>query len=848
MNKKTLNEIDYYRIREEISSYCLTQEGKYSLDNRDPVFDLEKIEFYKACSREWEKYITSVRTQPFSAWGPIHGLYAIIKTKGASLTLEQVRDLGLFILSVKKVKESIANHQVELELKALPSKVQELPDLEDSEKKIFRIINADGQLKDLPEILAIRSQIASLNQKIKNIMRSFTSNPKLANVLESSVPVLRGNHQVLAVKSNQQNKIPGIIYEFSQTGQTVYIEPDEAVLCSNELIQKEHQLEVEIKRILTELTESLGSSIPLFKQALPIMELFDTTYAAARWGLEHNCIYSLPLEKEQAPLLLGARHPLLGDKAVPIDIRFMAGKRILIITGPNTGGKTVSLKTFALLAMLNQTGFPIPAAEATSLPIFSNVFADIGDDQSLDQSLSTFSGHMKNIAQAVNAANSTSLILLDELGSGTDPQEGSAIAMSLLDTLIEKKSFVLVTTHHGVLKNYGYTNPACINASVEFNASTLSPSYHLLMGVSGESHALDIAQKSGLPKVIVQKARSYISAEQVDVSTLIKGLNQKHQELDKLKSQADSALKDLEERSIKLKEKEIENKKREHQLKAGKQQELNDFLIHTRRELENLVRNLKEGQLTKDKTKGVKNFISELEKDVDRFEEKYEAEEEKLEKAQTELQKLLKSQRAHTSNKKTKKKMSNAEALKFASVQNQGAVNLTQEKSSDKNIQLKFQEGAEVISKSTGAQGLILQAGKKGYWQVQFGSVKMSVREKDLTLVERKNTLENKVSYTFELNSKEVNGNIITEKDSSRPVFELRLLGMHVDEALKALERQLDLCALYNFTNFSVIHGKGNGILQQAVTDYLSHSSLVKSFEFASADDGGTGKTYVSLL
>ena len=249
MNKKTLNEIDYYRIREEISSYCLTQEGKYSLDNRDPVFDLEKIEFYKACSREWEKYITSVKTQPFSAWGPIHSLYAIIKTKGASLTLEQVRDFGLFILSVKKVKESIANHQVELELKVLPSKVQELPDLEDSEKKIFRIINADGQLKDLPEILAIRSQIASLNQKIKNIMRSFTSNPKLANVLESSVPVLRGNHQVLAVKSNQQNKIPGIIYEFSQTGQTVYIEPDEAVLCSNELIQKEHQLEVEIKRI-----------------------------------------------------------------------------------------------------------------------------------------------------------------------------------------------------------------------------------------------------------------------------------------------------------------------------------------------------------------------------------------------------------------------------------------------------------------------------------------------------------------------------------------------------------------------------------------------------------------------
>ena len=846
MNKKTLTQIDYYRIRDEIAEYCVSQEGKKNILEREPFKAIEEIEKNKNLSREWEKYFSKNYSNPLFGWENIKNLLPIIKMNGSSLTLEQVNNLGHFILSVNNVKKAIENHKIELELTLLPEQIYQIPDLQDAEKKIFRVISTDGQMKELPEIVDIRKQIASLNSKIKTIMQGFTSNSKFHGVLESQVPVLRNGRQVLAVKASLQNRVPGIIHEVSQTAQTVFVEPQEAVLCSNELLQKEFELQAVIKKILTELTQSLQPSIPLFRDALPVMCLLDTTQAAQRWGNEHNCCYAQNAINEP-PMLINARHPLLGEKAVPIDIKFMSEKKVLIITGPNTGGKTVSLKTFALLSMLNQSGFPIPAEDGTRLPVFSNVFADIGDDQSLDQSLSTFSGHMKNIAQAVKSATDKTLILLDELGSGTDPQEGTAIAMAVLDKLIEKKSFVLVTTHQGILKNYGYTNEYCINASVEFNQNTLSPNYHLLMGVPGESHALDIAKKSGLPSEICKAAQDYILTEQADVSALIRGLNKKHIELNKIQKQNEKLLSENQEKFEKLKKKELELRRKENELKKGKQQELNDFLIHSRRQLENLVRTLKEGEITREKTLAVKQFINDLTKNTEHLEQKIEAEEEKLAKNEQDFAKQIASKNHHTSTKKTKRKMSNSEALKYASPF------VTQIENPDfpkKSVAIKtnavFEPGAYVIAGTNNSEGILIEETRKGVWQVQFGSVKMSVKQKDLKLSDnQERTLTPSVS--IDINSKEVNGNIIVEKDIPRPVFELRLLGMRSEEALRSLERQIDLCLLNNFLHFSVIHGKGDGILQQVVQDYLSHSSVVASFEFAPAEDGGAGKTYVTL-
>ena len=846
MNQKTLQEIDYFRIRDEIAGYCVSSEGREKIMQREPLRKSDEIENLKNLSREWSVYFSAGRSNPVSGWEPVYPLLAIIRARGASLTLEQVHYLGQFVTSINNVRKAIQLHSQELSLKLLGEQIAKLPDISDMEKKIFRIITPDGELRELPEIVAIRKQIASLNAKIRTVMQGFTSDQKLSDVLQSNVPVLRNGRQVLAVKASLQNRIPGIVHEVSQTAQTVYVEPEEAVLCSNELIQKEFELQAIIKKILLELTESLQPSIPAIKEAFPIMLLLDGTQAAARWGQVGQCTYALPANKEP-PLLLKARHPLLGEKAVPIDIRFMEGKRVLIITGPNTGGKTVSLKTFALLSMLNQAGFPIPAGEGTRLPAFSNVFADIGDDQSLDQSLSTFSGHMKNIAQAVNAAKSDTLILLDELGSGTDPQEGTAISMAVLDELIKKQSFVLVTTHQGILKNYGYTNPCCINASVEFNQDTLSPSYHLLMGVPGESHALDIAQKSGLPAGICKAARNYIATEQADVSALIRGLNRKHVELNKVQKEAERLAAEAEEKSARLKARELELRRRESDLKKGKQQELNDFLIHSRRQLENLVRTLKEGEITREKTLSVKQFIANLTEDTMRLDKKVEAEEEKLARDEQKFEAEQAVAKKHTSgsNKKTKKKMSNAEALKYAdSVMKDLPARTGAAKSATlaAAASLKFEPGASVKA-GNGSTGLLIEETKKGIWQVQFGSIKMAMKEKDLKLVAKKSG-EGSESLRPDISIELADS---SGGSSELPVFELRLLGMRVDEAIRALERQLDLCVLHNFPSFSVIHGKGDGILMQAVSDYLSHSPVVADFTRAPAEDGGAGKTYVTL-
>ncbi|MCQ2596342.1 MAG: Smr/MutS family protein [Treponema sp.] len=847
---KTLEQIDYYTIRDSVADCAISEEGKNYLLRREPYHDLSKIEHLKNTSREWDKYMSRTNTLPFSPWEPVYPLMPIIHATGSSLTLPQLHALGQFCNAVKRVSETIKEKETELEFKSLPEEAEKLQDLSDAWKIIFRIITPDGELRDLPEISAIRKQIADLNNKIKVIMHRYCTDQKLNDILESKVPVLKNGRQVLAVKAGQQNKIHGLVHEVSVSGRTVYVEPEESVYATNELIEKEYELQEEIKKILIKTTQELQPSIPAFRENIPLMNFFDATWAAAKWGKENECVYALPCSStedtaaenntdSEPPLLLNARHPLLGERCVPITIRFMDGKRVLIITGPNTGGKTVSLKTFALLSMLNQSGFPVPAGEGTRLPVFDNIYADIGDEQSLNQSLSTFSGHMKNIAKAVKKAGPSTLVLLDELGSGTDPQEGTALSMSVLDHMIERQAFVLVTTHMGVLKNYGYTNPHCINASVEFNSDTLTPSYHLMMGVPGESHALDIAEKSGLPHFIVKNAKHYIATEQTDVSALIKGLSKKHSELDKLRNATQKEAEAQEEKALRLAEKEVQLRRKEHELKNNKTRELDEFMRQSRRELENLVRQIREGEITRDKTVSVKQYISELEANGHRLENELEAEEERIREAEMEVQKA--SEKIRTSHKKTKKKMKLSEALKYAE---SAPVSSTAETSGNTKasstrteIPLDFVPGAEVEMGSMKSRGTLVEKNKKGQWVIQFGSVRMTAKEKDLRLVKADSTARSSVSVVVEK----------ADSDSEYPQFELRLLGMYADEAIRALEHQLDLCAIHNFPRFSIVHGKGSGVLQQAVHDYLSHYHGVKEFSFAAPEDGGFGKTYVVL-
>lgn len=839
MDKKTLTELDFYRIRDEISAFCVSEESAFVMKNLEPSGNPDEIKMRKSLSSEWAKFLSSNRPLPLESWPQIYNILKSMKVQGFQADIKEIYALGRFCKSVSKVKNAVFESEDEFSLKSLPLLCGKMPSLDSAENEIFKIITNDGELRDLPELRVVREKIASLNQKIKGIMHSFTSNQKYSAILESNVPVLRGGRQVLAVKSGKRSSIPGIIHEVSQTGQTVFIEPEESVICSNELLEAEAELDSLIRKILLSLTEKLRPFISDFLSSLKIMEKLDIALASSRWGKELNCVWALDSENENEPLfILKARHPLLREKAVPIDVRFVEGKRVLIITGSNTGGKTVTLKTIALFAMLNQTGFPIPADEGTRLPFFTKIYADIGDDQNLDESLSTFSGHMKNIAKAIMNADENTLVLLDELGSGTDPEEGAAISMAVLDKLIEKKSFVLITTHQGVIKNYGYTHSECINASVEFNDESLSPTYHLLMGVPGESHALEIAKKSGLPNEIVSKAKEYIVSEKTNVSALIKGLTEKHLELDKSLSEIEEKENSLSEKLFKIEKRTNELDKRELELKQGYQKESEEFLRESRKKLENLVRVLKEGEVTREKTLGVRKYISDLENAVQKNEEALEKEDERVFLSDLKIQEEEKKRVSHKKTK-AKKRLSNSEALKNAvPFTKEGAKINATDKASYKTNEIfpSFKVGADVIDKKTKREGTIVSSEGKGKWGVQFGAIKITMRETDLTLASKKNA---NPSVSYEVSS--------DSAGSEKPLFELRLLGLRAEEAIRALEHQIDLCVIHNFKSFSVIHGKGTGVLQQAVQDYLSNCSSVKDFKFAPPEDGGFGKTYVTL-
>lgn len=868
-HKKTLEDLAYFRIRDTIANFCAGEESQQLLMTKLPFTDEERIEELKDLSREWNAILNSKISFSVKSWNPVHHLFKFLRVEGTTLEQEQIFAILQFADSALTAQETINTASKTLSVKKLLSLSQTLPagELSAVKSEIHKILDKDGQLKDLPVLREIRSNLARLHTEIASALKKYTGDSSLSGVLSSNVPAFRADRQVLAVKANQRTRISGIVHEVSASGQTIFIEPDEVVRKNNELIQEEFHLQSETRKIFTELTGKIAPFTDFLSAALKILIKLDQTCAAARWGISNDCTYSLSCSEKDGsvlpPALIGARHPLLAEKAVPIDMKFLEGKNVLIITGPNTGGKTVSLKTFALFALLNQTGFPVPAKDGTRLPVFKSLFADIGDEQSIDQSLSTFSAHMKNIAAAVKYADKNSLVLLDELGSGTDPQEGGAIGMAVLDHLIEKKAFVLVTTHHGILKNYGYTNKSCINASVDFDTDTLSPTYRLLMGVPGESHALDIARRSGLGERTVKAAKNYIQSEQADVSTLIKGLTEKYAQLAKLEKEAAVREKLLAEKELKLEQKSLRQKERELELKEREQREAGDFVSQARKKLENLVRTLREGEITREKTLNVKSFLNELTGQAEKEEKKLEEEKLALEKKKEEFEKKLKDSPVRAENgmliskdnskhssskaaKSGKKKLSNAQALALAknTYSDEEAQKLTTQANSGfvtkaqsvKKVSLTFEEGCEVLHKATKAKGTLISSTKKGFWSVQLGSIRMELKEKDLELL---TPSQNSTTVSIEL-AEDACG-------KAKPVFELRLLGMREEEAIKALERQLDLCQIHNFRSFSVIHGKGNGILQQSVQNFLAQYPAVKSFRYAAPEDGGFGKTYVEL-
>jgi DNA mismatch repair protein MutS2 len=790
--QKTINLLELGIIQERLARCSMSEEAAAIIRGEKPFNDSAEVVKIKSAVQAIISRINE-GGEPRRYLPSIGFLFPRLGIEGTILEIDEACAIGLFCERGEELKKWLLPHPV------FAAMLDNMPDCGELSAAVFRIMDREGGLRDLPELRAIKRRIQSLNAGLESAVSRYIASEDVRRMLQSTVPSQRDGRTVLALKANFRGRVKGIVHEVSASGQTIFVEPEDVVEKNNDILIEQRNLDAEIRKILLNVTRIIFEHENMLKTFHTIILSVEVLMAKARYSLETGGCFS---EEGARPCHVGeltliqARHPLL-DNAVPINLSMDGDTLSLIITGPNTGGKTVALKTAGLFAMMNQLGLALPAAQGTSLPVFDGVFADIGDEQSIGQSLSTFSAHITNIANIITHSTSRSLILLDELGSGTDPQEGSAIALAILDCLIEKNARMIVTTHHGILKNYGYSREAVENASVEFDSRTLSPTYRIITGIPGESRALDIAARNGLPPDIIEKAKGYLESGYSDVSALISGLKEKHRELDTLTERAKSEDLRLSDERRKADLKELRLRQKELELKAGLAGKLRLLLDESRKTLENLVRELKEGEMTREKTLKVKEFLGELARTVDAENAALEEEEQAI------------------------------------------ADTWRDETTETKSGGGEFIPGMEVFAGTAKRRGVLLRPDKKSSgtqsWIVEIGSVKISFPERDL-IPATPSGLPSKPS--------------IPTVDFAAPSAvrsEINLCGMRLEPALETLRRQVDMAILHGLKTFAVIHGKGDGILQKGVHQWLKQEPVVADYYFSSPEMGGFGRTEVIL-
>ncbi len=787
MKQHTLDLLQYQKVCNLISHYCILDEGRLFCQNVKPSKDINKIERTKQCGFDTLSLLEKSYLPPLKYLPPIMPFLEELKS-GNILEIEGIYSIFLLVILdrniiqwCKEIKKEINQENNLLRI------IDSLPILDGLYSSISMFMSEDGNIKEVEPLKAISKKIVEIEDEIKGSMQSFFSNPNFQDMLQSNLPTTKNNRQVIAVKANFKGKIKGIIHEYSHTAKTFYIEPEDVVIKNNRLQELKAEWEKEYFNILRRITNSIFENIAMLKTALSILIEIDFFLSLAKWANANNANFLM--QRKDRLDLQNARHPLIKN-CVPLNIKMEKGKLVLIITGANAGGKTVTLKTIALLALMNQTGMPCLADGSSYIPYFDFIGCDIGDEQSIENDVSTFQAQIKNISSIIEDATENSLILFDEMGSGTDIEEGGAIAMAILDEMIEKKTLTLVTTHHGILKKYAFSNPHCLNASVEFNSSTLKPTYKINIGLPGESHALDVASNNGLKENIVKKAQSYLDKNSSSVSHLINSLMEKQNEISTLEKKLLKDEIEISETKRHYDLKMLSLRQKELEIKKGAIKDATRLFDEKKKEIENLVRRVMEGEITKEDRQDLKRWI----KDVgERLEEE--------------------------------KELLNIEEKKLNENENISVGSLKNLKVGDAVYSIKYKK-----------EGIVLRLEKKDYALVSFENIKLTLHISDLKLInKRANNIENKASATYEL-----------VKDD-KPLFELKILGLHMEEAREAILSHFDKLILNGVKEFSIVHGKGTGVLQQVVYDVLKSSSFVEEFSFARPEFGGTGKTIVKL-
>ena len=787
MNRHTIRVLEFEKIRTQLREYCLTAEADETLRRERVRLDPEEVELLLSISGALRRCLESTVEFPALSFPPMDSVLAELEKEGAVLEAAELAAIASYAQSAALLRAYLVRAVSETGDATVVPLVDAVPDVKSVADHVFRFVDADGSIREreIPELKRIRNEINKAGQELQREAQALLGRNELRRYWSASVPTLREGRTVLGLKADHRGKVSGIVHEVSSTGATIFIEPDSLVARNNSVTEANSRYQMELLRILRELSSFCREHHDELTQCVESVTEIDKVYARAQYAIANDCIAAG--RSSDRISLRQARHPLLGETAVPISVEFPAGKRLLVVTGPNTGGKTVSLKTVGLLALMNQFGMEVPAAPGSELPVFSGIFADIGDEQSIEQSLSTFSGHMRNIGRILNGADGQSLVLLDELGSGTDPEEGGALAMAILDELLDRGPYTIVTTHHGALKHYGFTQPAATNASVEFDMKSLRPTYRIIPGVPGSSHAIEVAAHMGLLRKVTGAAKAYLKGEEYDTGRIIRTLTDREQELHHERENLQQGLQRLDADRNEAQATREELARKEKELRQGKLRELEAWSAQARSELERLVREVREGELTREKTRRVKEFISETGEQLAR------------ERATTEM--------------------------------DRPAVQV--DRSPDEvDTDLPLSPGVAVRLRSSGKKGVVQRKAKGSRWQVQVGAVRLAIDESDLLPVRESSDLTLSVAVSG------VGG---------RPSLELDLRGKRLEEALEEVERQIDQALLSGMQRFGIIHGTGEGVLQKGVQDLLRRHPHVRKYSFALPEDGGFGKTIVEL-
>ena len=658
------------------------------------------------------------------------------------------------------------------------------------EEKINTSIVGEDEIADgaSHELASIRRQMRAAASRARDALQKIISSPSYAKALQEPIITMRSDRFVVPVKADHKGAVPGLVHDVSASGMTLFIEPMAAVKANNELRELAAKEKQEIERILAELSAECAQHRDDIDSDYQVLVQLDLIFAKAKLSYKLDC-QEASLEGEGI-VLRRARHPLLDQaRAVPIDVELGDSFDTLVITGPNTGGKTVSLKTIGLLSAMNQCGLHIPAADGSSLPVFSHILADIGDEQSIEQNLSTFSAHMTNIVSILSECDEHSLILFDELGAGTDPTEGAALAISIIEYARQKGAMIAATTHYAELKVYATNEKGVQNASCEFDVETLRPTYHLLVGIPGKSNAFAISRRLGLGEDIIEDAKKRVGTENASFEATIEKLEQTRRLLEK----------DRNEAALKLRQAE-ESAKKAAFLKAELEVRLEKADQKSRREAERIIA---EARATAEETFAQ---LDEMKKHANEEEDA-----QRINQARSELRRRLNR---------------SAEALRPAP-----------EPVEDKKSARPVKVGDTVQIKSMGMKATVTEISSDRILTLRAGIMNVTAREDEVLLIEGKTAPDKKT----------VSANSSAQLRLMRVEPQIDLRGMEAIEAVTAAERYIDSAVMAKLSTVTIIHGKGTGALRAAVQQMLRRNKAVKSFRLGRYGEGETGVTVVEL-